>query len=70
MSSHEEKACPLFSFTYLATNSTIVATTKIPEKATNATIKPTAESRKSLRLDCTSCSNSFIATPPIDTLIV
>ena len=57
-------------FTYLATNSTIVATTKIPEKATNATTKPIAESIKSFRFDCTSCSNSFIATPPIHTLIV
>lgn len=42
----------------------IVATTKIAEKPINDTIKPMPESIASFRLDWTSCSNSFIATPP------
>lgn len=44
--------------------SMIVATTKIAEKPINETIKPMPESIASLRFDWTSCSNSFIATPP------
>lgn len=47
-----------------AATSTIVAITQIKEKPTKDTMKPTPESRRSLRLDWTSFSNSFIATPP------
>lgn len=62
-----------FSFTMSdqrAATSTIVAITQIKEKPTKDTTKPTPESRRSLRLDCTSFSNSFIATPPESTLSI
>src|SRR5699024_11679486 len=45
--------------------STNVAIIKIEAKNPKDTTIPTTESVKSLRLHCTSCSNSFIATPPL-----